>query len=247
MIKGAQSAYRILNILTLIVEESEETVSPREISERLGIPAPTVHRLLSVLKECRFVSCDPATKGYRVGDECIIRPNFDRDQRILSRFSPLAHEAAQTFGYTTSLYSRDNDDCTCVERVEGTHNIQVFSSRVGERRPLGLGSCTLGILSVLPVEEGDAILARNEAELKERMVGSWDTLKLFLEISRNRGYGYAYDLAVDGAVGLAFPLCSGGEVVGSVTVDALKGAEWDNKLDDMVAFFRTRLNQPAKK
>ena len=70
-------------------------------------------------------------------------------------------------------------------------------------------------------------------------------MKLFLEISRNRGYGYAYDLAVEGAVGLAFPLFSGSEVIGSITVDALKGKEWDEKLNDMVAFFRTRLNQPA--
>jgi DNA-binding IclR family transcriptional regulator len=245
MIKGAQSAYRILSILTLIVERSDETVTPKEISEQLDIPAPTVHRLLSVLKECRYASYDPSTKGYRVGEECIIRPNFDQDQQVIARFSPLAHEVAETFGYTTSLYSRDEDDCICVERVEGTHNIQVFSSRLGERRPLGLGSCALGILAVLPQEEADAILVRNEPELKKRMVGTWDSMKLFLEISRNRGYGYAYDLAVEGAVGLAFPLFSGSEVIGSITVDALKGKEWDEKLNDMVAFFRTRLNQPA--
>ena len=245
MIKGAQSAYRILNILTLIVERGDDTIAPREISEELEIPLPTVHRLLAVLKECRFVSYDGATRGYKVGDECIIHPNLDPEQRIIARYSPLAHEAAEIFGYTASLYHRNGDDCTCVERVEGTHHIQVFSSKVGERRPLGLGSCTLGILAVLSDDEVESILSRNEAELKERMVGSWDAMKLFLEVSRNRGYGYAYDLAVEGAAGLAFPLLSGKEVIGSITVDGLKGAQWDAQFDEMVDFFKTRLHQTA--
>ncbi|MCG8473508.1 MAG: helix-turn-helix domain-containing protein [Desulfobacterales bacterium] len=242
MIKGAQSAYRILNILTLIVERGDEAVSPREISEELEIPLPTVHRLLAVLKECRFVVNDNASRGYKMGEECIVRPNLDLDQRIIARFSSVAHEAAETFGYTTSLYSRSGDDCTCVKRVEGTHNIQVFSSRLGERRPLGLGSCTLGILAALPEVEADGILMRNKEELKERLVGSWDAMTLFLADSRRRGYGYAYDLAVEGAAGLAFPLYSGDDVVGSITVDGLKGRQWDAALDEMVAFFRSRLN-----
>ena len=243
MVKGAQSAYRILNILTLIVEQGEKTISPKQISEQLAIPLPTVHRLLAVLKDAQFAVYDSVSRGYKVGDECIIRPNLGPEQRIIARYSPLAHEAAETFGYTTSLYYRHADDCICVERVEGTHHIQVFSSKVKERRPLGLGSCTMGILAVLSKGDVDGILSRNEAELKERLVGSWEDMRLFIEASRKRGYGYAYDLAVDGAAGLAFPLFSGDEVIGSITVDGLKGPQWDNHVEEMVSFFRDRLNQ----
>ena len=243
MIKGAQSIYRTLNILTLIVENGDSDISLKQISKQLDIPSPTVHRLLSVLKECRFVSYNPATKGYSIGQECIISPNFDRDQQILTRFSPLAREAAETFGYTVSLFARVEDECVCLKRVEGNKQIQVFLNRVGEHRPLGLGSCTLGILVALPKDEVAGILARNMAVLKKQLKSTPDALNLFLEISRNRGYGYAYDLAVESAVGISFPLFSGKEVIGSITMDAIKGSEWDEKFDDMVNFFTTHLEK----
>ena len=41
----------------------------------------------------------------------------------------------------------------CVERLDGWHPIQVFLNKIGDRRPLGMGSATLSILAAMPEDE----------------------------------------------------------------------------------------------
>ena len=242
MIKGAQSVYRTLNILKLILQKSEEKISLKDVSERLEIPAPTVHRLLSVLKETNFVSFDAVEKKYYISEECLIAANFDRDQLVRSKYLEFSRQLAEKFGYTTSLYTRKGDDCVCIERVEGTNAIQVFSSRVGEYRPLGLGSCTLGIIAFLEDEELDAIIERNQPQLQDRFVGSFDDLRAFIKISRSLGYGYAHDMSVKGAVGISFPIRMNGEIIGALAVDAVKGSEWEAKQDPIVGYIQSNMH-----
>ena len=73
-IKGAQSVYRVLNILEEVILCGDRMITPKELSASLDIPVATVHRLLTVLRQKNFVACDPATKKYHIGDSCLISP-----------------------------------------------------------------------------------------------------------------------------------------------------------------------------
>ena len=76
-IKGAQSVYRVLNILEEVILCGDRMITPKELSASLDIPVATVHRLLTVLRQKNFVACDPATKKYHIGDSCLISPRMD--------------------------------------------------------------------------------------------------------------------------------------------------------------------------
>ena len=151
-IKGAQSVYRVLNILEEVILCGDRMITPKELSASLDIPVATVHRLLTVLRQKNFVACDPATKKYHIGDSCFIR----------ARFLPLAERISRRFGYSTILYARSGYDAVCVERLDGWHPIQVFLNKTGDRRPLGMGSATLSILAAMPEDEAEMILTHNE-------------------------------------------------------------------------------------
>ena len=73
-IKGAQSVYRVLNILEAVIQRGDQMISPKELSSALDIPLATVHRLLAVLRQRNFVACDPVTKKYHIGEGCLINP-----------------------------------------------------------------------------------------------------------------------------------------------------------------------------
>ena len=141
-IKGAQSVYRVLNILEEVILCGDRMITPKELSASLDIPVATVHRLLTVLRQKNFVACDPATKKYHIGDSCLISPRMDVAAFIRARFLPLAERISRRFGYSTILYARSGYDAVCVERLDGWHPIQVFLNKTGDRRPLGMGSAT---------------------------------------------------------------------------------------------------------
>ena len=92
-IKGAQSVYRVLNILEEVILCGDRMITPKELSASLDIPVATVHRLLTVLRQKNFVACDPATKKYHIGDSCLISPRMDVAAFIRARFLPLAERA----------------------------------------------------------------------------------------------------------------------------------------------------------
>ena len=100
-IKGAQSVYRVLNILEEVILCGDRMITPKELSASLDIPVATVHRLLTVLRQKNFVACDPATKKYHIGDSCLISPRMDVAAFIRARFLPLAERISRRFGYST--------------------------------------------------------------------------------------------------------------------------------------------------
>lgn len=240
-VKGAQSVYRTLNILKLVIQQGSSRISLKDISDQLGIPASTVHRLLAVLKECGFVSFDTSDKKYFIGEECIAWMQFDRDSMIKSKYSKLIHHIAQQFGYTTYLYARKGYDCVCLDRVQGTRSIQVFTCNPGDRKPLGLGTGTLAMIAFLEEDEIESILRHNESQLRQGMLCSLDDLRAFIQQSRKLGYGYGHDIILRDAVGISFPIQVNREVVGSVALDSLKGSEWDDQFDIMVDYIRANI------
>lgn len=226
-IKGAQSVYRVLNILEEVILCGDRMISPKELSAALDIPVATVHRLLTVLRQKNFVACDPATKKYHIGESCLISPRMDIAAYIRARFLPLAERMARRFGYSTILYARSGNDAVCVERLDGWHPIQVFLNKAGDRRPLGMGSATLSILAALPEDEAETILSHNEQEIRFVLKTDFSVLRGFLNQARRDGYAITQGMLLEETIGISHALRMGGEVVGSIAIDAVRSEQWD--------------------
>ena len=208
-IKGAQSVYRVLNILEEVILCGDRMITPKELSASLDIPVATVHRLLMVLRQKNFVACDPATKKYHIGDSCLISPRMDVAAFIRARFLPLAERISRRFGYSTILYARSGYDAVCVERLDGWHPIQVFLNKTGDRRPLGMGSATLSILAAMPEDEAEMILTHNEQEIRFVLKTDFSALRGFLAEARRKGYASAQGMLLEGTIGVSHVLRMG--------------------------------------
>lgn len=115
----------------------------------------------------------------------------------------------------------------CVQRVDGWNPIQIYLNKVGDRRPLGMGSATLSILAALPEEEAEAILARNEEEIRWVLQTDFTALRRFLEQARRQGYAASSDMLLKGTIGVSHALRMGDEVIGSIAVDAMRSEQWE--------------------
>ncbi|BCS96547.1 putative IclR-family regulatory protein [Desulfoluna limicola] len=241
MIQGAQSVYRTLNILKMIIQRGENPTTLKEVSEAMEITTSTAHRLLSVLKESGFILFDPKAKTYTIGADSVIYSGLSMDRYVRTSYGALAGNVARLFGYTASLFVREGDECTCVGMYQGANPIQLAAVRPAEKALLGYGSATMGILAFLDDEEVTAILDRNLPRLQDVLLEGKDKVLEYIALSRSVGYGYAESLLIKGGAGISYPLKHRGKVVGALAVDAVIGKEWETKRPELVRYLKQHL------
>jgi DNA-binding IclR family transcriptional regulator len=199
---------RGLDILELFAGDSPE-LTQTEISERLGLPVPTVHRLVKLLTERGWLVRDSRSRRLRIGLgaarllPAVRLPDLARD--------PLRAMADRT-GETVNLATLDTRSGTGGSEVlylvsETGSNLLTLRSHVGLRLPVhatALGKCLLAQL-----DDRDARrVAGSEPypALTPRTITSWDMLRAQLERVRRDGVAYSREEYEVGLHSIAVPL-----------------------------------------
>ena len=193
---------RGLDILELFAGDSPE-LTQTEISERLGLPVPTVHRLVKLLTERGWLVRDSASRRLRLGLgaarllPAVRLPDLARE--------PLRAMAARS-GETVNLGTLDGGEVLYLVTEAGS-NLLTLRSHVGLRLPAhatALGKCLLAQL-----DDADARRAAGRepyAALTPRTVTSWEKLRAQLERVRREGVAYSREEYELGLSSIAVPL-----------------------------------------
>jgi len=193
---------RGLDILELFAGDSPE-LTQTEISERLGLPVPTVHRLVKLLTERGWLVRDVRSRRLRVGLgaarllPALRLPDLARD--------PLRAMADRT-GETVNLATLDGGEVLYLVSETGS-NLLTLRSHVGLRLPAhatALGKCLLAQLG-----EEDARRAAGPEPypaLTPRTVTSWKKLHPQLARVRRESVAYSREEYEVGLHSIAVPL-----------------------------------------
>ena len=193
---------RGLDILELFAGDSPE-LTQTEISERLGLPVPTVHRLVKLLTERGWLVRDPASRRLRLGlGAARLLPGVRLPE--LAR-EPLRALAERT-GETVNLATLDGDEVLYLLSETGSH-LLTLRSHVGLRLPVhatGLGKC---LIAQLGDDDARRIAGREPyAALTPKTVTSWAKLRTDLERIRREGVAYSREEFEVGLHSVAVPL-----------------------------------------
>ena len=101
---------------------------------------------------------------------------------------PALARIAEATGDTVFLTQRSGLDAVCLDRREGTFPIKTFTLEVGMRRPLGVGTGSLAILSALPEEEIEQVVDANNVRLPEYGLNGGT---LLTQVKRAQKLGFA--------------------------------------------------------
>jgi DNA-binding IclR family transcriptional regulator len=193
---------RGLDILELFAGDSPE-LTQTEISERLGLPVPTVHRLVKLLTERGWLVRDAASRRLRLG----LGP-----ARLLPavRLPDLAREPlramADRSGETVNLATLDGEDVLYLVSETGS-NLLTLRSHVGLRLPVhatALGKC---LLAQLDDDEARRTAGREPyAALTPKTITTWNKLRAQLERVRREGVAYSREEYELGLHSIAVPL-----------------------------------------
>jgi DNA-binding IclR family transcriptional regulator len=188
-LSGTQSIERALTLMREIAAHNRSGSRLLDLATRTGLQRPTVHRMLKCLALENMVQQDPETHRYYLGPMV-----FELGLTAAPRFNlreichPSMTRIAEATGDTVFLTQRSGLDSVCVDRHEGVFPIKTFTLEIGMRRPLGVGTGSLAILSALPDEEVRDIVTANAPRLPE--YGLTPT-SLLAQVKKAQKLGYA--------------------------------------------------------
>jgi DNA-binding IclR family transcriptional regulator len=165
---GTQSIERSLLLLREIAAHNRRGSRLLDLAARTGLQRPTVHRMLKCLAAENMVQQDPETHRYYLGPMV-----FELGLTAAPRFNlreichPALARIAEATGDTVFLTQRSGLDAVCLDRHEGAFPIKTFTLEIGMRRPLGVGTGSLAILSALSDEEIERVVEANAPRLPE--------------------------------------------------------------------------------
>lgn len=213
-----ERTFAILDVFD--VDRTEWSTS--DIARVLGLPIPTVHRILMALRRLGYVAQDPQTKRFRLGAAAL---NLGSRARVLADLRSIAIEPLRRLSRDldeTALLtglSQSRRTSVCLERVESLQPLRL-SVEPGRNLPLHAGASQKALLAFMPEVEAEAVI---EGEL-ERLCRSTitDRLKLRkeLELTRERGFATSYEETNVGVWGVAVPVLSHADVICALGVAA---------------------------
>jgi DNA-binding IclR family transcriptional regulator len=220
---GTQSIQRAARLLRELAARNRQGMRLIDVAHSSGLQRPTVHRMLKCLAAENLVSQDPQSRRYYLGP-LVFELGITAGPRFNIRdlcTDALDRIAAET-GDTVFLTIRSGDDSLCVDRREGSFPIKAFTVDVGVRRPLGVGAGSLAILTALPEEEIEEIVARIASRLPA--FGRLSASELLGLVKRARKQGYVLNdvRTLPGVTAIGVPIFDvNGRPVAAISVSAI--------------------------
>jgi DNA-binding IclR family transcriptional regulator len=246
-LSGTQSIERALTLMREIAAHNRTGSRLLDLASRTGLQRPTVHRMLKCLTVEDMVQQDPETHRYFLGPMV-----FELGLTAAPRFNlreichPAMGRIADATGDTVFLTQRSGLDSVCVDRQEGTFPIKTFTLEIGMRRPLGVGTGSLAILSALSDEEVKHVISSITPRLPE--YGLTPT-SLLAQVKRAQKLGFAVrempSLAGVRSVGQAIHNQSGVAFAG-LSVSAISSRMNEKRVTELATLLRNEVRLVEK-
>lgn len=201
-----RSITRVADILNCFSVE-EPVLTLTAISQRLGLPKSTTHRLLTALVSQGFLMRDVYGRGYQLGYQLlhwgmVAQAALDLRTEAL----PILRTLSKTVDETALLTVRDGLRGLYLEIVQSSQPVRL-AMQAGQRLRLHAGASSKVLMAFLPDAEIEAILGSLELlPLTPHTLTDPAQLRAELAAIRQRGYATSFEETDLGAMGIAAPV-----------------------------------------
>ncbi len=201
-----QSVARALQILELF-DESQQSLSIKEISTKLDLNKSTVHSLLKTLKEYGYVVQNEDTADYLLGWKLYERGNMLVSQldiksvaaKHLKKLNSIVNE-------TVHLVILVGKQALYIDKINGNNSLVIYS-KIG--KTVNLHSSAVGkvLTAFLPNEKFNQLFNQYKfQQFTKNTIMDKEILMQELEAVRERGYGYDNEENEVGIICVAMPI-----------------------------------------
>jgi len=169
------------------------SIGVRPLSQKTGYPPSTIHRILAVLSNNRFVTKDPATKEYRLSVKFLeLASQVKGGWNVIGIAQPIMRELMEASGETVNLVVFEDLRAVYIEQVANTGSLLRMFTQVGAVVDLycsGVGKAYLASLEEPQVLD----YLRRVDRTKHTAHTLVDEQALLQELKTIRRRGYAVD------------------------------------------------------
>ena len=218
-VQGAQAIDRAIDVLELLVSESECGVT--DVANALDLTPGTTHRILRALTERGYLQQDAATDRYHLGPSAVVLSQAARSSLGVDRALPVIEALSALTGESVNLGIRDRHEVVVVLRVASEQPLR-FVQPVGTRRPLHASSMGKTLLAFGPDNRLDPGLEEMDlVAVTDTTVTSRAALRRELEQVRVDGFSTDGEESVPGVSCMGAPvLDAGGRATAAIAVQA---------------------------
>jgi IclR family KDG regulon transcriptional repressor len=201
-VPAIDKCFAILELLAKV----KKPMGISDISGKLELNKSTVFNIVYTLMDLNVLENQPDSK-FRLGTRFYILGNMAGKRSDLIQ---IAHPYLEMINEQTKLSAflglRSDRQAILIDKVDSAHGIKV-SSEIGMQMPVLAGAGIKAMLSQLPDEEIDEILARSELKrhtphsIIDKTVYKQEILKV-----RNQSIAYDREEYIEGMVALAIPI-----------------------------------------
>lgn len=183
-----QSVTRGLAVLEKLAE-AEGGVSMTDLSQRLGLPPSTTHRLLSTLEKMGYVYQHGEVGLWYVGVRAFsIGCAFLHNRDLVAQAHPFLRALMEKSGETTNLAVFEDGEVVIIDQVQCREMMRMIAN-LGSHAPIHASALGKAFLASLPEADIAGILQRKGLpRLSPNTIDTPAKLRAELEITRRRGY-----------------------------------------------------------
>ncbi|MCX2696476.1 IclR family transcriptional regulator [Ochrobactrum chromiisoli] len=226
----SQTLLRGLDILDAVADRSRTI---QEIVATTGLTYSTVHRIVSVLLERRFLKAENA-REFGLGPR-LIELGFSAYSRIdlVQVARPFLEKLSQLTCDTVHLAQREDWEVTYLDKLRGARPVEI-SSRIGGRKPV----ISTGVGKALMLDAPIAVLSELYQRDHTLLPGNMTEADWLIQMANYRSGDYAYDLGEDQSSirCVAAPLRDAtGRVVAAISVSSTLEFMPPSRMRDLVS------------
>jgi DNA-binding IclR family transcriptional regulator len=203
-----QPLARGIELLTYMIESTQDSHGVRELAGRLGVSPSTAHRLITDLEKLGLVRRAENGQSYRLGLEFLrlawlTTGRYPSQELALGVLQDLVAQTGESA--FSSLYDGQRQQMMFTSTVESTHPLR-YSLPLQRWMPLHGGASGLAILAFLPEAVQYEVAHKPLAQLTPDTVTDPDALLERLVRVRRDGYAITRGERIEGAVAIAAPV-----------------------------------------
>lgn len=190
-------------------------VSVEELAADLGIPVSTVYRYIKSLRELSLIEefHGSYTPGWRLLD---LSGQHLTHTRLAEIGVSVLESIVESTSETAVLAVRSGLHAICLKQVSSPHPLR-YAFKINQLLPLHAGAGQRTLLAYAPEAVIEKVLEQRFPRFTER-TPSRGALLEYLKQIRDTGYAISRGELSQGAIAIARPVFSGGEIVCSLTV-----------------------------
>lgn len=211
---------RVIKLLE-VIGQREGGVGVREAARDTGIDRSAVSRMLRQLEGLGWVQAADDRGNYTAGPEFYaIAASVRQRDSLWQAAAPLLETVTSRFNETTYLAVRRDHQVIFRDKVDCTQPIR-YLLELNQAFPLTTGAAGRAILSALPEEEVNEVLAAGLTAYTEHSITDPGEYRAQLARDQDLGYSYSQSGWVAGGAGVASAYRdAAGTCIGAITVSA---------------------------